>query len=884
MASRKRLLAICSVFLLASAAILTAGLGYIADQERILKKEKLDQIRTISQYKVKQIEAWRSDFLNYASTISSGSFIVKHLEELLDVPRSDQARDRILRWMEAARRRFHFRKVTLFDADLNPRSSIPPGPPAMDVGRESHLRESMAEKRVSLSDLHRGDGPDEIHFDLSVPLTHEDDPDRKVRGVVLIQIDPLDALYPLIRSWPTASGSAESLLVRREGGRVRFLSPLRHGESTVLGFSLPLTDPTIVAVMATSGKDGTVEGRDYRGAQVIAAIGRIRDTDWLLISKVDRSEVYGPIERQGYLAGIIILLLIGSSGLALWQIWRRQQGRQQEKMMAELEHQRKILNEILFSTPDLMLLIDPEGVILYASQAWMKTMGMEEEEVMGRTWQDLDFAAPTRDRLQGQLDSVFTSGRPVVDESILNTFGGARQFEYIMSPVHGQDGSVDMVVVTARDINERKKNMEVLRESQESLELAIKASGIGLWEWDVRTGETYFSPRWKEQIGYQDHEIPNLFTEWESRIHPKDRERTIEALRAHLVDPTHDYEVEFRLQHQDSSYRWILARGKVSVDAEGRPEKLMGCHIDITERKDLEIQLRQAQKLESIGQLAAGIAHEINTPIQYIGDNATFLQGAFRDLVGVLEAYEGGRREAAGGAAHLAEIESAIGKADLDYLRVEVPRSIEQTLEGVARVANIVRAMKDFSHPGGEVKIPSDLNRMIESTLTVSRNEWKYVAEVETDLDPSLPPVTCLPGEINQVLLNLIVNAAHAIGDVVKERGGKGRIRVSTRRAGDRAEVRVSDTGTGIPEAIRSKVFDPFFTTKPVGKGTGQGLSIAYNVTVKRHGGAIDFQTEVGEGTTFIVSLPFEPAAPAAGEVREEAGRALETCSIKEGE
>jgi signal transduction histidine kinase len=176
--------------------------------------------------------------------------------------------------------------------------------------------------------------------------------------------------------------------------------------------------------------------------------------------------------------------------------------------------------------------------------------------------------------------------------------------------------------------------------------------------------------------------------------------------------------------------------------------------------------------------------------------------------------------------------------------------------------------MKDFSHPGPQAMTPVDLNRAIESTITVASNEWKYVAEVETELDPELPPVPCLPGELNQVVLNLIVNGAHAIADVVGDgSAGKGVIKVSTRCDGEFAEIRIADTGTGIPVEARNKIFDPFFTTKEVGKGTGQGLSIAHDVVVHRHKGRISFDTELGRGTTFVIRLPLSTTKAKAEEV-----------------
>jgi len=270
------------------------------------------------------------------------------------------------------------------------------------------------------------------------------------------------------------------------------------------------------------------------------------------------------------------------------------------------------------------------------------------------------------------------------------------------------------------------------------------------------------------------------------------------------------------------------------------------------ERKAMEVQLRHAQKLESIGQLAAGIAHEINTPAQYVGDNLHFVQESFEHIQSLIALQQGliphETREAC-------EAHEAMDEVDIPFLMEEIPRALEQAIEGVSRISTLVRAMKEFSHPGKKDKTPSNLNRAIESTITVARNEWKYVADMRTDFDPALPLVPCMVSDFNQVMLNLIVNAAHAISDVVKD-GAKGTITVSTRRNGLFAEVSVADTGSGIPEAVRERVFDPFFTTKNVGKGSGQGLAISRSVIVDKHGGTIGFETESGRGTTFVIRLP----------------------------
>lgn len=283
------------------------------------------------------------------------------------------------------------------------------------------------------------------------------------------------------------------------------------------------------------------------------------------------------------------------------------------------------------------------------------------------------------------------------------------------------------------------------------------------------------------------------------------------------------------------------------------------------ERQKMEMQLRHAQRLESIGQLAAGIAHEINTPTQYVSDNTEFLKDSFENLLLVLNKYKTVLEKVKLGCevrTVIGDLEDTLEKADINFLLEEIPTALHQSLEGLGQVAKIVQAMKEFSHPGTKEKKSVDLNLAIQNTISVSKNEWKYVAEIETDFDAKMPAVLCLPSEINQVFLNLIVNAAHAIEEKVgKDSLEKGKITIATRHNSHFVEITVSDTGCGIPEEHHSKIFDPFFTTKAIGKGTGQGLAIAHSVVVDRHGGEILVKSKPGEGATFLIRLPIQPPA-----------------------
>ncbi|MEP7076190.1 MAG: PAS domain S-box protein [Acidobacteriota bacterium] len=310
---------------------------------------------------------------------------------------------------------------------------------------------------------------------------------------------------------------------------------------------------------------------------------------------------------------------------------------------------------------------------------------------------------------------------------------------------------------------------------------------------------------------------------------------------------------------------WFQTCKKPVVLGENGDKYLIGVATDLTERKIMESQLRHAQKLESIGQLAAGIAHEINTPTQYVGDNTRFAHDAFSDISLVLGVYDDFLKAAEAGEIKpemISQIKEKVEKADLEYLLEEVPNALQQSMDGVSRIAKIVQSMKDFAHPGTRDKQTVDLNRAIESTVTVARNEWKYVADLEMNFDKTLPLVPCYLGEFNQVVLNMVINAAHAIGDVVGDGSqGKGKIVISTTCVdNDWAEVRIGDSGSGIPQDIQGRIFDPFFTTKEVGKGTGQGLAISHTVIVDKHGGTLRFESETGHGTIFIIRLPLNRA------------------------
>lgn len=510
--------------------------------------------------------------------------------------------------------------------------------------------------------------------------------------------------------------------------------------------------------------------------------------------------------------------------------------------------------QLLFEdNPHPMWIFDRQTLtFLSVNQAAVRHYGYTREEFLTMKFRDIH---PLED-IPAFLESIaeFTAGFYVTARTWkhLKKDGAVIDVEVTCHPINYNGQQAGLVL--AHDITESKRAEDELREMSIGLENAVE----GISRIDVQGRFVSVNEAFAGMAGYKPQELIGM--EWQEIVHPDDRPKA-ESAYQHMVTQG-KIETELKGVQKSGS---VFYKHLVMVKAFNQEKQFAGFYCfmkDITERKNLESQLAQAQKLESIGQLAAGIAHEINTPIQYVGDNTRFLRDAFSDLTGLLGKYAELLRAAREGVLRpdfIGDVEALAQQVDIEYLCEEIPKAIGQSLDGLERVASIVRAMKEFSHPGPEEKSAVNLNRAIENTILVSRNEWKYVAEMETDLDPTMPPVQCLPGPINQVVLNIIVNASHAITDVVGDGSEqKGTIKISTRRDGRWVEIRISDTGTGIPEAVRPRIFDPFFTTKEVGRGTGQGLAIAHSVIVKSHGGTITFETEIGKGTTFIIRLPID--------------------------
>jgi PAS domain S-box-containing protein len=532
----------------------------------------------------------------------------------------------------------------------------------------------------------------------------------------------------------------------------------------------------------------------------------------------------------------------------------------------ELGNQLSFQRSLMDAAVNPIYVQDPQGHYVSLNRAFETFLGVSIQSALGLTAREI-FSEETGEFLAGKdRELLETGGVQRFEVALEDASGRERHLVFHRARFDDADGRPQGIVGVATDVTDSKLVEKALRDEQDVLRRIFAGIRAGIFIIEPKTMRIEdVNPVAEDLCGRSRDELIGRTCGDIGWRYPDGREFTdcILAERNHVNE-------EMRLTRSDGRIVPII---KTVVTAKRRGElRLFEIVFDVSDRKALERQLAIAQKLESVGELAAGIAHEINTPTQYIGDNLHFLSTAFTGLQEALAGVEAVARRlaaASGDAQALADIDAARTGADADFLLEEAPHALEQSVEGVGRVTAIVSAMKKFSHPGGEEKTAVDVNAAVENTVIVAKNEWKYVADVDLELDRTLPPVMCLPGDFNQVLLNILVNAAHAVGEKVKGTTDKGRIVIRTEADGDFLKLSVTDTGMGISEANRPKIFDPFFTTKEVGKGTGQGLAITHNIVVVKHGGSIDFESEPGVGTTFVVRVPFGDGASRATPIGE---------------
>jgi two-component system NtrC family sensor kinase len=547
-------------------------------------------------------------------------------------------------------------------------------------------------------------------------------------------------------------------------------------------------------------------------------------------------------------------------------------GTERNVMEEQLHLERELLRAMLDTSPDSIYFKDEHSRFLKASRSLAECVGLSDPaDLVGRT--DADFFGIDHAR-QALLDErrIIEGGPPVIGqtERERRLDGRERWVTTTKMPLRDKAGRIVGTFGLSRDITELKHaeaaveaRTAELRRSLARYKVLVESTHAVPWELDGATFRfSYISPQAATVFGWD----PDALLDGTSMldlVFEEDRERVRDVLTELIrAQEGQNVALDFRIIGGDGRLGYTRSVLSVHREDPGQPGLVRGVTLDITEQKKLEAGLHQSQKLESIGRLAAGVAHEINTPVQFVSDSVHFVRDAMADLAGLVAQYRELTRSVLDGRATVEQAQQLVDAedaADLAYVLENVPKALTRSLDGLDRVATIVRSMKEFAHPDQKEMTTVDINQAVQSTLVIARNEYKYVADVETAFG-DLPLVTCHGGDVNQAILNIIVNAAHAIADVVADTPDRGRISVRTWQEGEMVCIAIADTGGGIPVAIHGRLFDPFFTTKEVGRGTGQGLAIARAIIVETHGGELTFDTDLGRGTTFLIRLPVVPA------------------------
>ena len=957
-------------FALLAASFVLLGLFYLGRQREHFRRSVQDQLTAIADLKVRQIVEWRDERLGDARAIMRDPFLGQEVERLLAERSGSESRGPLLTWLDYTRVDNQSVRVLLLDPQLKVRLTSPADQTYFGPVGAAFAAEAIRSNLVVISDLHRSRGTGYIHFDIAVPLhssfagsqtgaAKSGSSGGQPIGVLDLEVDPEQFLYPLIQSWPTPSRTAETLLVRREGDTILYLNELRHRRGTALALRLPLTLTNSTAVLAVLGREGNVEGIDYRGEPVLAVSRRVPETSWFLVAKVDQEEIFAPWRARSRLVLLTIACLISLTGLALWALWRRREAGWLKAELAErkwTEEQLRKLSHAMEQSPVSIVITDLQGRIEYVNPKFCALTGYTLDEVRGQNPRVLK-SGETPPATYRQLWETILAGREWRGEFHNKKKTGELYWESAsLSPVVDETGRITHFLAAKEDITERKRVEEALRNSEIKYRTLFESSVDGILIADLETKVfKYANPTVCRMLGYAAEELRTVGV---SDIHPKDalphvvaefeamargekalatdlpclrkdgtlvyanvnatkvtidgrqclvgffrditeRKRAEEALRASqqliegilnampvrvfwkdknlvylgcnavlardagFAEPKDligkdDFQMGWREQAElyRADDRQVIESGcsKLLIEepqttpagenitllssklplrgSKGEISGVLGTYMDITERKRLETQLFQSQKLETVGKLAGGIAHEFNSIL-------TAIIGQSELLLGDLPAGSPLAQNAT-------EISQAAGRA----------ATLTRQLLAYGR--------KQFLQPE-----TLDLNRVITSMEGMFHLLMDGEVDTQIVAAPGLQAVKVDAGQIEQVIVNMAINARDAMPN-----GGKLTLetanvtldqeqvsRFPELKAGEYVMLAITDTGAGMSEEVKARVFEPFFTTKSVGQGTGLGLSTCYGI-IKQSGGHINVDSEPGRGTTFKIYLPqVEPQA-----------------------
>jgi two-component system, cell cycle sensor histidine kinase and response regulator CckA len=815
------------------AAVAGVALLYYLGHSEELKRQQQEALLAISDIKVSEIANWLRERRDDAEVIVSNPMIARSVGQALSG--RPAAVKELRAWLRTLAGNSDYSDAFVLDragrevmAAQDRETQVTP-PSLADA-----VAEANRTGRVAVSDLYRDGVSGQVYMDLAIPILPAGAGAAPV-GAIVLRVDPDRFLYPFVQSWPTPSESAETLLVRREQNQVLFLNELRHQKNTALRFRLPLSQSRLPAASGALGKEGLIEGIDYRGVPVLAVMRRIPGSNWVLITKVNTQEVYRPIREHGWWVVITAGLVFAGLGLGVLLLFRQEQARFYRRQY-EAELKRKVLERhyehLNRLANDIFLLMDASGRIVEANDRAASSYGYDRNELLELNIRDLR-TPETLPALDGQWEAVARGSGLVFETVHRRKDGSAFPVEESSRRIEVEGAGFHQSII--RDITERKRAEEALRQAHDNLQALIETCPGAIMVVDLEQRVKLWSPAATRMFGWSEAEV----LEQPLPIVPEEEQ----ASSAELLERTRSGEsvldFETRRRTKDGAIRDVSVWTAPLRDAQGAITGYFELCNDITDRKRLDEQLRHTQRLESIGLLAGGIAHDFNNI-----------------LTSVL------------GYASLAREDLAPEDSILPY--------VEAVIQGAERAADLTMQLLAYAGKGRFLVETVNLSELTREMSRLLEGSIPRNVELRLELDETTPFIEADRSQMQQLIMNLAINGAESIGD----NAGVVRVATAACELRDSAEfpeltegayacLEVSDNGCGMDESTQSKIFDPFFTTKMMGRGLG--LSAVAGI-VRAHRGAIKISSEPGKGSTFRVLLPASKApvlrpepSPAAG-------------------
>ncbi len=847
-----------SLFLAVSIIIIVVSYYYNKKQEEAIKTAVHAELLSISRLDMEQIVRWRNERIQLANVIKESEFVSALISDWFANQNDQKNKFQILRWMTIIRDAHDYHGVFLLDANKSVSLSVCDSHGIISAEIIKLLDEAMSANKAFFTNIYRHESENTIEIDIVIPVKIKDKP----LGWLIFAIDPYKTLFPIIKTFPRASQTGEALLVSQDNDHVVFLNELRHQKDTALMLQFPLTQENLPAVQAVKGKKGIVEGIDYRGVPVVAAVFQIPDSPWFIVAKVDKSEAYAVVREKSAFVMILSFILIISTGLGLGFVWRNQRIQFYKNQYAVEKEHSSLLQRYEYLTRyanDVIFLIDAENNnIIEANERAVETYGYSMDELIAINV--MDIRAPEAAKMLDKHCSEVIEHDGYVFETLHKRKNG-EIFPVEVSSRSMELGGSKVFLGIVRDITERKQAEKKLKEKTQSLkdleDIINKSPAVAFLCSSAEGLPIEFISANISMYGYRSSDIIIENIPFTNLIYYEDIPAFVQKINELDTEKIPEFSLQHRVMNKTGDINWAESRIWPIFDAHANITHYQGVLIDITEEKKLHEQLMQAQKMEAVGKLAGGVAHDFNNILTAITGYGYMLRM----------------------------------KVEEDEV---LRRFADQILASSERAAQLTQSLLLFSRKQIMSMKPIDLNSIVRDLKNfLSRLITK---DIEIKIFTADDKLTVMGDktQIEQVLMNLVTNAIDAMpegGSIIIETGivriDKDYIKAhGYGTPGLFVLLSVTDSGAGIDEQTQKRIFEPFFTTKQAGQGTGLGLSIVYGI-IKQHNGYINLYSEVGKGSTFKVYLPLTDAEASAKQILEEPGFMLsgtETILIAEDE